>query len=95
MLFYVFSMAIATLAYAFFMVTEVQFNCGPFSIYSNAMEPMRKKFKNYGFPFFLYNMTAFTPILWCLVGFLTAAMVFKSNHLSIMRYYFRNKINDQ
>ena len=44
MLFYVFSMAIATLAYAFFMVTEVQFNCGPFSIYSNAMEPMRKKF---------------------------------------------------
>lgn len=47
MLFYVFSMAIATLAYAFFITVDISFSTGPFSTYGYAMRPLRNKFFQY------------------------------------------------
>ena len=47
MLIYVFSMAIATLTYAFFITVDISFNTGPFSTYGYAMRPLRNKFYNY------------------------------------------------
>lgn len=43
----------------------------------------------------MYRLLAYTPLLWSLVGFLIATIVFRSNHLSIMRRYFRGKLADQ
>ncbi len=44
MLFYVFSMAIATLTYAFFITVDISFSTGPFSTYGYALQPLRNKF---------------------------------------------------
>lgn len=95
MLFYVFSMAIATLTYAFFITVDITFSTGPFSTYGYAMRPLRNKFYEYSQTEFIYRLLAYTPLLWSLVGFLVATIVFRSNHLSIMRRYFRGKLADQ
>lgn len=95
MLFYVFSMAIATLTYAFFMTVNITFSTGPFSTYGYAMSPLKRKFNERSFSAFIYNLLSYTPLMWCLVGFLIATIVFRSNHLSIMRRYFRSKLTDQ